>query len=78
MHDALLDYMDKIAIRSAVINGTCVRGAKMHNALDGGVSSTPTGWLFSSGTRYDTGLPTQGVKVEEKKQKFYALLLFLA
>ncbi len=51
MHDALLDYMDKIRDRSAVINGTCVRGAKMHNRADGGVSSTPTGWLFSSGTR---------------------------
>ncbi|XPE43183.1 hypothetical protein ACNKHV_23550 [Shigella flexneri] len=67
MHNALLDYMDKIEIRSAVPNGVCVRGVKIQATLDGGVSSTPTRWLFASGTRLcSTGLPTQGVKVEEK------------
>ncbi len=78
MHDALLDSWTKFAIRSAVINGTCVRGARCTTALDGGVSSTPTGWLFSVVRDYDTGLPTQGVKVEEKNRSSDALLLFLA
>lgn len=31
MHDAYWITWTKFAIRSAVINGTCVRGAKMHN-----------------------------------------------
>ncbi len=68
MHDALLDYRTKFAIRSAVTNGACVRGVKCTAALDGGISSTPTRWLFAGVRDYDTGLPTQGVKVEEKKR----------
>lgn len=39
----------KFAIRSCT-NGACVRGVKMHGRAGWGVSSTPTRWLFASGT----------------------------
>lgn len=51
MHDALLITWTKFAIRSAVTNGVCVRGVKMHYRAGWGVSSTSTRWLFASCTR---------------------------
>ncbi len=50
MHDALLDYMDKIRDPFRATNGACVRGVKMHGRAGWGRSSTPTRWLFASGT----------------------------
>ncbi len=51
MHDALLDYMDKIRDPFRSYQWNLSVAQRCTTALDGGVSSTPTGWLFSSGTR---------------------------
>lgn len=52
MHDALLDYMDKIRDPFRSYQWSLRPWRKdAPTALDGGVSSTPTRWLFASGTR---------------------------
>ncbi len=68
MHDALLDYMDKIRDPFRSYNGTCVRGAKMHNRAGWAFRPRPQDGYSPVVRDYDTGLPTQGVKVEEKTE----------
>ncbi len=51
MHDALLDYMDKIRDPFRSYHGACVRGVKMHSRAGWGHFVPPTRWLFASSTR---------------------------
>ncbi|XPE67165.1 hypothetical protein ACNKHR_13080 [Shigella flexneri] len=46
MHDALLDYMDKIRDPFRSYQWSCVRGVKMHGRAGWVRLSTPTRWLF--------------------------------
>ena len=71
MHDALLDYMDKIRdpFRSYQWNLRPWRKDAQPRWM-GAFRPRPQDGYSPVVRDYDTGLPTQGVKVEEKKQKF--------
>ncbi len=71
MHDALLDYMDKIRdpFRSYQWSLRPWRKDAQPRWM-GAFRPRPQDGYSPVVRDYDTGLPTQGVKVEEKKQKF--------
>ncbi|ENQ0463367.1 DUF4976 domain-containing protein, partial [Escherichia coli] len=71
MHDALLDYMDKIRdpFRSYQWSLRPWRKDALPRWM-GAFRPRPQDGYSPVVRDYDTGLPTQGVKVEEKKQKF--------
>ena len=71
MHDALLDYMDKIRdpFRSYQWSLRPWRKDARPRWM-GAFRPRPQDGYSPVVRDYDTGLPTQGVKVEEKKQKF--------
>ena len=71
MHDALLDYMDKIRdpFRSYQWNLRPWRKDAQPRWM-GAFRPRPQDGYSPVVRDYDTGLPTHGVKVEEKKQKF--------
>lgn len=71
MHDALLDYMDKIRdpFRTYQWSLRPWRPDAVPRWM-GAFRPRPQDGYSPVVRDYDTGLPTQGVKVEEKKQKF--------
>ncbi len=71
MHDALLDYMDKIRdpFRSYQWNLRPWR-KDAHPRWMGAFRPRPQDGYSPVVRDYDTGLPTQGVTVDETKQKF--------
>ncbi len=71
MHDALLDYMDKIRdpFRTYQWSSRPWRPDAVPRWM-GAFRPRPQDGYSPVVRDYDTGLPTQGVKVEEKKQKF--------
>lgn len=77
MHDALLDYMDKIRdpFRSYQWNLRPWRKDAQPRWM-GAFRPRPQDGYSPVVRDYDTGLPTQGVKVEEKNRSSDALLLF--
>ncbi len=79
MHDALLDYMDKIRdpFRSYQWSLRPWRKDARPRWM-GAFRPRPQDGYSPVVRDYDTGLPTQGVKVEEKNRSSDALLLFLA
>lgn len=71
MHDALLDYMDKIRDPFRTYQWACRPWRpEMAPRWMGAFRPRPEDGYSPVVRDYDTGLPTQGVKVEEKKQKF--------
>lgn len=71
LHDALLDYMDKIRDPFRTYQWSLRPWrANAQPRWMGAFRPRPKDGYSPVVRDYDTGLPTQGVKVEEKKQKF--------